>query len=408
MTRCTAAALAVCGTLATASGLAQGTAQRPQATFRTAVDYVEVDVIVTDASGAFVHGLTAGGFELFEDGQPQAIEGFHEINVPVEQGDRELFSGKVVPADIASNTAAAQGRVYMLVLDDLHTRPQNTIQVKRRAREFVERFVGSNDLAAVIHTSGRADVSQDFTSDRALLLRAVDGFIGRGLGSAVENRIEEFNLRQQDGRAIDPGDIRDRDARERVSLARATFETVRNLATYLASLSGRRKAMLLFSDGMDFDSEASPGFGAVFSEMQDAREKMLEAIGAATRANVHVYSVAAAGLSSGVLDIAGPSMPSSQQADALGLNSQALAREQRNMLGSLRTLAEQTGGAAIVNTSNFADGFARIVSDNSTYYLLGFYPSSKRDGKFHPISARAPAITRRGLGRPRTRQTPIR
>lgn len=87
-----AAALALCGSLAGAAGLAQSTAQRPQATFRTAVDYVEVDVIVTDASGAFAHGLAAGDFELFEDGQPQAIEGFHEVDVPARHAlhDRDI------------------------------------------------------------------------------------------------------------------------------------------------------------------------------------------------------------------------------------------------------------------------------------------------------------------------------
>ena len=387
------AALAVCGAFWTAPGIAQGTAQRPQATFRSEVNYVEVDVVVTDASGAFVHGLTAADFELAEDGQPQAIDAFHEINVPIEQRDRELYSGKVVPADIASNTATAEGRVYLLVLDDLHVRSGASNHVKRRAREFVEGFVGSNDLVAVIHTSGRSDVSQDFTSNRTLVLRAIDGFMGRALKSAVENRIDEYNRVVQGGRLYDPNDIRDREGRERLAVARATFGTVANLARYLASLSGRRKAMLLFSEGMDLDSTAGPGLAGAFSEMQDARTAMLESIAAATRANVHVYTVDATTLSSGI-DAETVFVPSNPNADALGLNSQALAAEQRSKVGTLRTFAEQTGGAAIVSTGNFAGGFGRIVSENSTYYLLGFYPSPKRDGKFHKIAVR---VTRPGL-----------
>ena len=136
-----------------------------QATFRAEVNYVEVDAVVTDASGAFVHGLTAADFELFEDGQPMSIETFREIDVPVERTDRTL-TGTVVHADIASNDDAGDGRVYLLLLDDLHTRPTASLQVRRTAREFVERYAGSNDLVAVLHTSGRADVSQDFTSNR--------------------------------------------------------------------------------------------------------------------------------------------------------------------------------------------------------------------------------------------------
>ena len=388
-----AAALAVAGSVASTSGLAQSTARRPQATFRTAVDYVEVDAVVTDASGAFVHGLTAADFELVEDGQPQAIEALHEINVPVERGDRELFSGKVVPADVASNTATAEGRVYLLVLDDLHVASRASSRVKRQAREFVERYVGSNDLVAVIHTSGRGDVSQDFTSNRALVLRAIDGFIGRALASAVKNKIDEYNSAIQDGRSFDPRDIRDRDDHERLAIARAMFGTVGNLANYLASLSGRRKALLLFSEGTDMDSTAGPGLSGAFTEMQDARTAMLESIAAATRSNVHVYTIDPSTMTSG-MDADTAFLPSDAMANSLGLNSQAIAAEQRNKVSTLRTIAEQTGGSAIVNTANYADGFARIVQDNSTYYLLGFYPSSKRDGRFHKISVR---VTRPGL-----------
>ena len=68
------------------------------------------------------------------------------------------------------------------------------------------------------------------------------------------NRMEEYNRRVQDGLGFEPRDIRDNEGRERLQNARATFETVRNLATYLTSLSGRRKAMLLFSEGMDLES----------------------------------------------------------------------------------------------------------------------------------------------------------
>lgn len=382
-----AAAILLAGGMACV--LTGANASGQQATFRAEVNYVEVDAIVTDASGNFVHGLTAADFDLFEDGQPQSIEAFHEINVPVERGDRTLYSDAIVHPDIASNDAAGDGRIYLIVLDDLHIRPMATNNVRRRAREFVERYVGSNDLVAVIHTSGRADVSQEFTSNRALALRAIDGFMGRGLNSAVLNRIEEFNRRIQDGREYDPDDVRDREARERVGAARATLETVRNLATYLASLSGRRKAMLLFSGGIDFDSIAGDGLKGPLTEMQDARLAMIEAIGTATRANVHVYTIDAGGLASNGMDAELAFVPSSPQSDALGLNSQAVDAERRNMRGTLRTIAEQTGGVAIVDTNNFADGFARVVRENSTYYLLGYYPASRPDGRFHKIEVRA-------------------
>jgi len=57
-------------------------------------------------------------------------------------------------------------------------------------------------------------------------------------------------------------------------------------------------------------------------------------------------------------------------------------------LNSLRTLAEATDGLAIVDSNNLDAGLKRVVSDLSSYYLLGYYSTGKLDGKFHSISVR--------------------
>ena len=62
---------------------------------------------------------------------------------------------------------------------------------------------------------------------------------------------------------------------------------------------------------------------------------------------------------------------------------------------SLRTLSEETGGFAVVNQNDFRHAFERIVKDNSSYYVLGYYPTNdKRDGKFRKIQVR---VTRPGV-----------
>ena len=50
-----------------------------------------------------------------------------------------------------------------------------------------------------------------------------------------------------------------------------------------------------------------------------------------------------------------------------------------------RILASETGGTAVVNSSNFSGGFRRVVRDNSAYYVIAFYSSAEPDGKFHPV-----------------------
>ncbi len=66
-----------------------------------------------------------------------------------------------------------------------------------------------------------------------------------------------------------------------------------------------------------------------------------------------------------------------------------LANELRVSQDSLRQLSDETGGFAAVNRNDFSAAFERIVRDNSSYYVLAYYPpSDKRDGKFHRIEVR--------------------
>jgi hypothetical protein len=56
-------------------------------------------------------------------------------------------------------------------------------------------------------------------------------------------------------------------------------------------------------------------------------------------------------------------------------------------------LSNETGGFATVNTNDFATAFQRIVDDNSSYYVLGYYPSNdRRDGRFRKIEVRVPGV----------------
>src|SRR5258705_2167375 len=55
-------------------------------------------------------------------------------------------------------------------------------------------------------------------------------------------------------------------------------------------------------------------------------------------------------------------------------------------LDSLRPLAENTDGLAIVDSNNLDAGMKRVVADLSSYYLLGYYSTSKLDGKYHAIT----------------------
>ena len=135
-------------------------------TFQVEVDYVDVDVVVTDERGNFVRDLDRDDFELLEDGKPVKIDTFSVVEIPVERHDQTAFGGRSVAEDVRSNRSTLAGRFYVIVLDDMGTSPLRSPYVIKAARQFVQQHFASNDTAAVVYTSGRRDRAQEFTSDR--------------------------------------------------------------------------------------------------------------------------------------------------------------------------------------------------------------------------------------------------
>src|SRR3954470_1540854 len=165
---------------------------QPPVTFKVEVNYVEIDANVTDAQGTFVRALTKDDFQVLEDGKPQTLTAFSMVNIPIERPDPPLFSKTAIPPDVVSNRQPFEGRVFVLVIDDLHTRFNRTARTRAAARQFVERYVGANDIVAVVNTSGYGGAMQDFTANRALAVRAIDGMMGNKTDSAVTAQLQDY------------------------------------------------------------------------------------------------------------------------------------------------------------------------------------------------------------------------
>ncbi len=355
--------------------------QQPPITFRAEINYVEVDARVLDAQGKFIPGLTAADFQVIEDGKPQQVTAFSFVNIPVERIERPLFAAKPIEPDVRTNLQAADGRIYLIVLDDLHTHPLRSNRTKVAARQFIEKYVGSNDMAAVVSTGGRADASQDFTTNQRLLLRAVDKFMGQKLRSATMNKIDDYFRNSGTPNAGDK--LSDLDDKERGYHARNALQTISNLAEYLGNIRGRRKALVMFSEGIDYD------INNVFenTEATVVMDATREVIAAATRANVAVYGVDPRGLASAGDDMI--QIQSFPEDNSLGLGAGAMFNEVRLGQDSLRVLSDETGGFAAVNQNDFATAFQRIVDDNSAYYVMGYYSTNdRRDGRFRKIEVK--------------------
>ena len=376
-------------------------------------------------------------FDVFEDGKPQKIDAFSYVEIPVERDNRFLFLGRPVGTDARSNRESFGGRVYVIVLDDLDISPLRTGAVKRSAREFVERYLGANDVAAVAYTSGRTEASQDFTSDRQLLLAAIDKFTGQKSRSAALDELDgHYQTLLLAGMANEPGQLerqsntpevaeltgvgtRKQFDLERGQRALNVLGTLKNLSEFLAGIRGRRKALLFISEGIDYPMHDVFGVHSASDVMLATRD----AISTAARSNVNFFTVdprGLIGLTSEFIDMQGIEaiMPPAQGAGVGGgvnLNTAptpmtpqvVLLNELRLTQDALRSLAEETGGFATVNANALSSTFERIVDNNSRYYVLGYYPPShQRDGQFHRIDVRVkrPGLrvqARRGYASPR-------
>jgi len=337
---------ALCCTTASAGQQARpsGAAPEPQnPTFRLQVEVVEIDVRVTDVKGNFVRNLTKDDFQIFEDGKEQTVTTFSLMDTPIEPSSQPVARSSPIEPDVQSNERRVDGRAYVMLMDDLNTHPDRTARTKNAARRFIERHLGANDLMAIVFTQANAP-TQEFTSNKRLLLSAVDTFVGQ--------EIPERTLPQPTGPAIagfstapDAPAFTAAGGMEATGGGNAVMSALSRVAAWLDGITVRKKAVILVSDGFTYDSTMLA---------DDIRPS-----GQIGRTNVNIYA----------LDMRGP-------------GAVQTATDQ------LTLITENAGGFVVMDNNDIGRGFDRIVAENSIYYRMAYYPVHPRDGKFHAIDVR--------------------
>jgi VWFA-related protein len=371
-------------------------APQSQPMFRTNVNAILIDIRVVDKNGEFVRDLKAEDFRVYEDEVEQPIVTFGLVDLPTEPEPPPTVAGVRVESDVASNARSVEGRLYVVVMDDkpnvlgasgmtfnsedYRLRAEN---YRALAREFIEQHLTYGDRAALITISGRKDMAQEFTNNRQRLLDSVAKF---ELGYGQETTRMEFDLMPGRGAATDPRQNQGVGV-ARIDTVRSAMIGLKSLASYLAQIPARRKAIVFFSERMG-DSFSLNNFN--LNLMSDEASDFRDLIEATSRANVSIYIVDPIG------------SPFGRGARGVFVDGAAAAASLRDSatFDSLRreglsSLAEATGGFAVTGSNAFNDGFERIVEENSSYYLLGYSSSNlKTDGKFRRVRVE---VTRPGL-----------
>lgn len=379
-------------------------------TFKAGVEYVEIGAVVTDRQSRPVRDLRKEDFQIFDSGRPQRISSFAFVDLPLETYDRHGSYAHAIEPDVTTNKRPFDGRMYVAVIDDLHIDASRSQLVTRGLKDFIEKHLHANDIMAVVHTSGPKEASQEFTSNRRLLLAAVDRTTGRKIQSETVAR-NELYARTKDiikpdpngasgvplDQVFDPNDV------ERAQQAKVTLSFLEKVTNWYRNVHGRRKSILFISEGIDYDILDVMGNGAVPNNRSSnahaasavITESIRDVIGAATRADVNIYGVDPRSLVTASDAAIGSLADIDTLNGRLEIGVDSLMKEAQRSQESLRALSEETGGFAIVNQNQLATAYQRIVNDNSLYYEIGYsIPSGKRDGQYHRIDVR---VNRPGL-----------
>ena len=366
----------------------QPPADPQQPVFRTGINFVRVDVIVSDKQGNPVTDLQQADFDVQEDGKPQAIETFRLIKF---DATRVVETQSPIRTRSDEERAASNddARIFAFFLDDYHVRLGSSMASRRPLIEFIQNSLSPNDLVAVMYPLSPID-SVALTRDHQSVIRAIERFEGRKFNYEPRNALEERY-------ALYPAEVVER-IRRQVSLS-----AVEGLSVKLGALREGRKAIILVSEGytavlppqLRDPVAAMPGMGnpnrrnpmagvndpneqrADFIGQIDINQELQDVFNAANRNNTAIYTVDPRGLATGEFDI--------NENVSLTRSNDGLRQTQ----DTLRVLADETDGRAIINRNDLSKAMKQIVTDSSAYYLLGYNSSqAPKDGKFHEIKVR--------------------
>jgi VWFA-related protein len=370
---------------------APGSGEPQKPTFRVQVDLVTTDVIPRDSRGNFVADLTKGEFEIYEDGVKQDISsmtmshGGRVTNLLAPPAGPMASEGLILPPKRTVDDKS--GRVFVFFVDDLHLQFHNTGRVRELFKKMSKSLLHDGDMFGIIST-GSSSISVQMTYDRRRLDEAIEKMTGSEL------RPEDIIDGQVGGQG--PTELRYR--------AHVAFSTLNELLVNLEKIHDRRKALVYVSDGYDFNPFVEARLGLMDPNSPFLQNSFRRDVNATSQANGDTLpTIHDPGIQDelrngefGFADLAAELGEVTRQAnrsnvtmytiDPRGLVAssdldQPVDPQQykdyiRNTQDSLRVLAEETGGIAIVNQNDFDKGIKRIDAESSDYYILGYYSTN--------------------------------
>jgi VWFA-related protein len=364
--------------------------QRPPV-FRAGTTFVSVDVYPR-RGGSIVQGLRAEDFQVFEDGKLQPVETFEFIRIAPRAVDDDVRDPTSV-SDMNRQTANPHNRLFVVYLDVYHTKMFDGAAVRQPLLDFLDDSLGPTDLFAMMTPElpiSALTFARRLDTLRAELMKYGDWGIQDDSREEAPRTPFEERLYQCAGSALLNAHRQD-----------SFYSSLEALVVHLGGLREERKNILMITGAWAVPRHA-PGSIAVGGR----RPPDLPTVGVGRGGTMRIGGTQQR---NGYADV------SLCEAESLRLGSIDFEQRFRDLLvlaqrsnvsfypvdtGGLRvgsfstvdtllTLAENTGGRAVVNSNDIAGGMRRVTEELSAFYLLGYYSANQAaDGRYRRIEVK--------------------
>jgi VWFA-related protein len=389
--------------------------------FRGGANLVRADVFAT-RGGTPVQDLTAGDFELFEDGVRQTIESFEHVVVqPAGPGDERIEPNSV--GESRQLIEDPRRRVFVIYLDTGNVTVAGSHDIRQPLIDLLTRVIGPDDLFGIM-TADMNPMQITFARRTNVIEEALSKHWNWGRASSLQlDDTEKLYDQCFPPRPGDQGTMSPTAAamvgrrRERVAM-----DSLEELIRYMGTAREGRTAVIAVTPGWPLyapdqslttlqttpsgKQEPIPGMPPIGGlgptgglttatknnsyeglkyqcdrdrmelAMMDDEQRFRDIMGEANRADVSFYPIDPRGMPVFDSDM-GPEPPLPIAADLAMLRQRA---------DSLRTLAVNTDGIALLSSNDLKSMVRRVADDLTSYYLLGYYSTNtKLDGKYRQI-----------------------
>jgi VWFA-related protein len=349
---------------------------------RSQTNLILVRVVVRDAKGDSVGGLTRQDFKVFDNRKEQAVSYFsaeEPKTVPQPDPTPDGAAGK----QPTEKKAAEPQRFTALFFDDYHMEFGDLVRIREAAKRYLGKSLDMGERVAIFSASGNLHV--EFTNDRDKLQQALSRLVLETrfepspncprLPAYLAQRVEDMDqeavkaaedllqpcfchilpcpqlptlTREEAKKVIRYGD----------QGAANTIDALEKLVRRMAETPGGERTIAMVSDGFLNNEAYSYQLGLLVDH--------------AVRARVVMNALDSKGLYVEPAD-----------------ESEYARQGRKRSTDVLWEAAEGTGGIFVQNTNDMEAGMNRIGALSASSYALGFAPADmKFDGQFHTLTVK--------------------